>query len=287
MHKNRRIYKKFFTLITFKNKTVFITGASRGIGRAMALKLAQAGANIVIAAKSITEDSRLGGTIFSVADEINKLGGKALPIQLDIRFEDQIQSAINEAVSTFGGIDILINNASAIRLTNTEQTENKHFNLMYDVNVRGTFLTTKTCIPYLKKSNNAHILNISPPLNIQSKWFSSHIAYTISKYSMSMLILGWAEEFKPYGIAANALWPKTTIATAAVKNLLGGDSLLKKSRKPDIVADAAHHILLQPSAICSGNFFIDEDVLKNNGIKDFSIYSVDKSQPLQIDLFVE
>lgn len=274
-------------MITVKNKTVFITGASRGIGRAIALKLAQAGANIVIAAKTITEDPRLGGTIFSVAEEINKLGIKALPIQLDIRFEDQIESAITKAVSTFGGIDILINNASAIRLTNTQQTESKHFNLMYDVNVQGTFLTTKACIPYLKKSKNPHILNLSPPLNMQSKWFSSHIAYTISKYNMSMMILGWAEEFKPYGIAANALWPQTTIATAAVKNILGGDKLIKKSRMPDIVADAAYHILIQPSATCSGNFFLDEEVLKNNGVKDFSIYSVDKSQTLQQDLFVE
>lgn len=273
-------------MITLKHKTAFITGASRGIGRAIAIKLAQAGANVVIAAKSITEDNRLGGTIFSVAEEINALGGKALPIQVDIRFEDQIESAIKQATYTFGGIDIVINNASAIQLTNTEQTEAKRFDLIHNINVRGCFLTTKACIPYLKKSENAHILNISPPLNLHPKWFSPHVAYTISKYNMSMLILGWAQEFKSYGIAANALWPKTTIATAAVKNILGGDILLKKSRIPAIVADAAYYIVSQPVANCSGNFFIDEDILRGNSINDFSIYAVDKSQPLQQDLFL-
>lgn len=270
-----------------QNKTVFITGASRGIGRAIALKLAQNGANVVIAAKSTTEDARLGGTIFSVAQEINNAGGKALPVQLDVRFEDQIELAIHQAVHTFGGIDILINNASAIQLTNTEQTESNRFDLMHNINVRGAFLVTKASISYLKKSNNAHILNISPPLNINPKWLKPYVAYAISKYNMSMLVMGWAEELKPYNIAANALWPKTTIATAAVKNLLGGNALIKKSRVPSIMADAAYWILLQPAANCSGYFFIDEEVLARQGINDFSIYAVDATQKLQQDLFLD
>ena len=273
--------------MSLQNKTAFITGASRGIGRAIALKLAQAGANVIIAAKSTTEDPRLGGTIFSVAEEINNAGGKALPVQLDIRFEDQIESAISQAVSAFGGIDILVNNASAIQLTNTEQTETNRFDLIHNINVRGTFLVTKASIPHLKKSSNAHILNISPPLNIKPKWFKPYVAYAISKYNMSMLIMGWAEELKQYNIAANALWPKTTIATAAVKNLLGGDALIKKSRTPAIIADAAHYILSQPVANCSGNFFIDEEVLKGQGVNDFSIYAVDATQKLQKDLFLD
>ncbi len=202
--------------MSFENKTVLITGASRGIGKAIALRLATKGANIVIAAKSIEENPKLGGTIFSAAKEIEEAGGRALPLQCDVRFEDQIQLVIQKAVEKFGGIDIIVNNASAISLTPTEQTETKRFDLMHGINVRGTFIITKACIPYLKKSSNAHILTLSPPLNLHPKWFANHVAYTISKYSMSMMTIGWAAEFKKDKIAANALWPRTTIATAAV-----------------------------------------------------------------------
>src|SRR5688572_23611368 len=252
--------------MSFQNKTVFVTGASRGIGKAVALKLASEGANIIVAAKSVEENPKLGGTIFSAAEEIEKAGGKALAVQLDIRDEEQIKSAVEQAVNTFGGIDVLINNASAIQLTNTEQTEAKRFDLMHDINVRGTFLMTKNCIPYLKIGNNPHILTLSPPLNLQLKWFKSHLPYTLSKYNMSMMALGWSEELKQYGIASNALWPRTTIDTAAVRNLLGGDALAKMSRTTDIIADAVDYILSKPSSECTGNTFIDEEVLAKEGI---------------------
>lgn len=258
----------------FENKTVFITGASRGIGKAMAIKLAKAGANIAIAAKSTEENPKLGGTIFSAAKEIEAVGGKALPIQTDIRFEEQIEAAVNETVKTFGGIDILINNASAIQLTGTLQTEAKRFDLMHSINVRGTFLVTKACIPHLKKSSNAHILTLSPPISMQPKWLGPHVAYTLTKYNMSMMALGWAAEYKNHPIASNALWPKTTIDTAAVRNLLGGEALANMSRTVDILADAAYFILSKPSASCSGNTFIDEDVFATEGITDLSKYSV-------------
>jgi citronellol/citronellal dehydrogenase len=270
----------------FKNKTAFITGASRGIGKAIALKLAAEGANIVIAAKSIEENPKLGGTIYSVADEIKTAGGQALPVQCDIRDEAQIQNAVDLAVETFGGIDILINNASAISLTTTEQTEAKRFDLMHDINVRGTFLVSKACIPQLKKGTNAHILNLSPPINLDPKWLGPHVAYTISKYNMTMIALGLAEELKKYNIAANALWPKTTIATAAVQNLLGGDTLIKMSRKPEIIADAVYIILQKPSTQCTGNTFIDEDVLAAEGITDLSSYSIVPGGKLYRDLFL-
>ncbi|WP_212005215.1 NAD(P)-dependent oxidoreductase [Chitinophaga sp. HK235] len=272
--------------MTFQNRTIFITGASRGIGEAIALKLAAAGANIVIAAKSVEEDPRLGGTIFSVAAAVERAGGKALPIQVDIRDEAQIQQAVQKAADTFGGIDVVINNASAIQLTNTEQTPAKRFDLMYDINVRGTFLVTQHCIPYLKKGNNPHILTLSPPVNITPQWLGPHVAYTISKYNMSMLTLGWAEELKSYGIAANSLWPATTIATAAIKNLLGGDAIIKVSRKPSIMADAAYYILDKPAASCTGNNFIDEAVLKAEGITDLAHYAVTPGGRLQPDLFL-
>jgi citronellol/citronellal dehydrogenase len=272
--------------MSFKNKTVLITGASRGIGKAIALRLATEGANIIIAAKSIEENSKLGGTIFSAAKEIEEAGGKALPLQCDIRFEDQVQLVIQKGVEKFGGIDILINNASAISLTSTEQTEVKRFDLMQSINVRGTFLVTKACIPYLKKSSNAHILTLSPPLNLDPRWFANHVAYTITKYNMSMMVIGWAEEFKKDKIAANALWPRTTIATAAVKNLLGGEALVKMSRKPEILADAAYYILKQSSAECTGNLFIDEEVLAKEGITDLEKYAVVPGGKLYNDLFV-
>jgi citronellol/citronellal dehydrogenase len=273
--------------MSFKNKTVFITGASRGIGKAIGLKLAREGANIVVAAKSIEEHPKLGGTIYSAANAMKEAGGNGLAIQLDIRFEDQIEAAVAKTVQEFGGIDILINNASAIQLTNTEATEPKRFDLMHDINVRGTFLMTKACIPHLKKSANPHILTLSPPLNMNPKWFAGHLAYTLSKYNMSMMTIGWAEELKQYGIAANSLWPRTTIDTAAVRNLLGGEALAKMSRRPEILADAAAIILGKPSGLCTGKLLIDEDVLHEEGIKDLSKYSVVPGGQLYKDLFLD
>lgn len=270
----------------FQNKTIFITGASRGIGKAIALRLAKEGANIVVAAKSTEENPKLGGTIFSAAEEIEKKGGKALAVQCDIRFEDQIQQAVDKAVEKFGGIDAVINNASAISLTPTEQTEPKRFDLMHDINVRGTFFVTKTCIPHLKRSSNPHILTLSPPVNMDMKWFSGHLAYTLTKYNMSMMAMGWAVEFKKFNIASNALWPKTTIDTAAVRNLLGGEALAKMSRTPEILADAVFYILSKPSADCTGNCFIDEEVFAAEGITDLSTYSVVQGAQLYKDLFI-
>jgi citronellol/citronellal dehydrogenase len=270
----------------FKNRTAFITGASRGIGKAIALRLASEGANIVVVAKSVEENPKLGGTIFSAAREIEAAGGKSLAVQCDIRSEEQIQLAVDKAMAIFGGIDIVVNNASAISLTPTEQTEPKRFDLMHDINVRGTFFVTKACIPHLKKSTQAHILTLSPPLNMDPKWFAGHAAYTITKYSMSMLAIGWAAELKKYNIASNALWPKTTIDTAAVRNLLGGETLANMSRKPDIIADAAYHIFSKPSTQCTGNCFIDEEVLAAEGILDLDKYAVVQGATLYNDLFV-
>lgn len=270
----------------FKGKTVFITGASRGIGKAIALKLAKDGANIVVAAKSVEENPKLGGTIFSAAAEIEAAGGKALAVACDIRNEDQIIEAVNKAVAQFGGIDILINNASAISLTTTEATESKRFDLMHDINVRGTFLVTKHCIPHLKKGSNPHILNLSPPINMDPKWLGNHVAYTMSKYNMSMMAIGFAEELKPFRIAANALWPRTTIATAAVMNLLGGQMLINMSRTPEIIADAAYAILKRPSSSCTGNLYLDENVLAEEGVTDLSGYSVVPGATLYTDLFL-
>lgn len=272
--------------MSFQNKTVLITGASRGIGKAIGLRLAKEGANIVIASKSVEENPKLGGTIFSAAEEMEAAGGKALAVQCDIRFEDQVQNAVDKAAEKFGGIDILINNASAINLTPTEHTEPKRFDLMYDINVRGTFMVSRACIPFLKKSTNAHILNLSPPINMDMKWFANHLAYTISKYDMTMIALGLSAELKKYNIAANTLWPRTTIATAAVNNLLGGDALMKMSRTVDIMADAAYYILSKPSAECTGNTFIDEKVLEAEGINDLDKYAVTPGGKLYNDLFV-
>jgi citronellol/citronellal dehydrogenase len=273
-------------MMTFKNKIVFITGASRGIGKAIALRLAREGARIVIAAKSIEENPKLGGTIFSAAKEIEDAGGKALPVQCDIRFEDQIKNAVEKAVSVFGGIDILINNASAVSLTPTEQTEPKAFGLMHDINVKGTFFVSKACIPYLKKGTNAHILNLSPPINLDQKWLTNHLAYTMSKYNMTMIALGLSGELKQYNIAANTLWPRTTIATAAVRNLLGGEALINMSRTPEIVADAAYYILQRSSSECTGNSFIDEQILEQEGITDLDKYAVMPGEKLYPDLFL-
>ncbi|MEO7523477.1 MAG: NAD(P)-dependent oxidoreductase [Ferruginibacter sp.] len=272
--------------MSFQNKTILITGASRGIGKAIGLKLAKEGANIVIASKSVEENPKLGGTIYSAAAEMEAAGGKALAVQCDIRYEDQVQAVVEKAAAAFGGIDVLINNASAINLMPTEQTEPKRFDLMYDINVRGTFMVSKACIPYLKKGTNPHILNLSPPINMDMKWFTNHLAYTISKYDMTMIALGLAAELKKYNIAANTLWPQTTIATAAVQNLLGGDMLMKMSRTVDILADAAYYILSRPSSQCTGNSFIDEKVLEAEGITDLSKYSVVPGAKLYNDLFV-
>jgi citronellol/citronellal dehydrogenase len=273
--------------MSFQNRTVFISGASRGIGKAIALRLAKEGANIIIAAKSTEENAKLGGTIFSAAAEVEAAGGKALPVACDIRSEQQVQEAVDKGVATFGGIDIVVNNASAISLTPTEQTEPKRFDLMHDINVRGTFFVTKACIPHLKQSSNAHILTLSPPVNLQPKWLAGHIAYTMTKYNMSMMAMGWAAELKKYNIASNALWPKTTIDTAAVRNLLGGDALAKMSRKPEVLADAAYYIFSKPSTACTGNCFIDEDVFAGEGITDLSHYSVVPGAQLYRDLFVD
>lgn len=270
----------------FTNRTVLITGASRGIGKSIALRLAKEGANIIIAAKSVLEDPRLGGTIYSAAEEVEAVGGKALAVQVDIRDEEQIKAAVQQAVDKFGGIDVVINNASAIQLTNTEHTEAKKFDLMQSINVRGTFLVVKHCLPYLKKGNNPHIITLSPPISMNPKWLGGHIAYTITKYNMSMLALGWAAELKSAGVASNALWPKTTIDTAAVRNLLGGEALAKMSRTPEIIADSVFYLLSKTAAECSGNTFTDEEVLANEGITDLDKYAVVPGGQLYPDLFI-
>jgi citronellol/citronellal dehydrogenase len=273
--------------MVFENKVVLITGGNRGIGKAIALKLASEGAHIALVGKTVEPHPKLEGTIFTAAEEIAKMGpGKVLPLQGDIRFEDSIKQVVTTTVDTFGHIDILINNASAISLTPTEQTEPKRWDLMHGINVRGTFFMCKEAIPHLRKARNPHILNLSPPLNMNSHWFSTHLAYTMSKYGMSMIVFGLAEELKSQRIGVNGLWPKTTIATAAVQNLLGGDFLIQRSRKPEIVADAAFHILQRPSYECTGNFFIDEEVLQKEGVTDFTHYAVNPEQKLMMDLFL-
>jgi citronellol/citronellal dehydrogenase len=268
------------------NKTVLITGASRGIGKAIALKLAASGANIVIAAKSTEEDERLGGTIFSTAKEVEAAGGKGLALYCDIRDEQLIREVMEKTVARFGGLDIVVNNASAISLSNTEKTEPKRFDLMFDINVRGTFMVTKYAYPLLKKASNPHILTLSPPLDFDMKWFKPHVAYTLSKYNMSLLSAAWAEEFRKDGIASNSLWPGTLIATAAVKNLPGGEKLFQVSRKPEIMADAAFYILGKDAKTTTGNHFIDEDVLRGEGIRDLDAYAVIPGGTLQRDLFL-
>lgn len=271
---------------TLNKKTLFITGASRGIGLAIALRAAKDGANIAIAAKTGEAHAKLPGTIYTAAAEIEQAGGKALPIMCDIRFEDQVQAAVDQTAKHFGGIDICINNASAISITPTPQTDMKRYDLMHQINGRGTFLVSKTCIPYLKQAENPHILMLSPPLDLQPKWFGPHVAYTVAKYNMSLFVLGMAEEFKRDGIAVNALWPRTTIATAAVANILGGDKLMRMSRKADILSDAAHLILTKPSREFTGNFCIDDTLLWENGQREFDHYRVDPSEDLAPDFFV-
>ena len=268
-----------------QGKTLFITGASRGIGKAIALRAAADGANVAIAAKTAEPHPKLPGTIHSAAQEIEAAGGRALPLQVDIRDEDQVLAAVARTVETFGGIDILINNASAISLTPTLETPMKRFDLMWGVNARGTYLCSQACIPHLKKAANPHILTLSPPLNLDPKWFAHHVAYTIAKYGMSLCVLGMAEEFKPDGIAVNALWPRTVILTAALA-MLGGITPPENCRKPEIVADAAHVILTRDSRAQTGRFLIDEDVLREAGVGDFERYAVEPGKPLHPDLFL-
>jgi len=274
---------------SLKGKTIFITGASRGIGLAIALRAARDGANIVVAAKTDKPHPKLPGTIHTAADEIRKAGGNALAILTDIRYDDQIENAVKKAVSEFGGIDILINNASAISLTPTLETSPKAFDLMHTINNRGTFLTTRACIPFLLKASNPHILNLSPPLSLNPRWFKKHSAYTVAKYAMSMYVLGMAEEYRQQGIGVNAIWPLTAIATAAIQNIVGGDALVQKSRRPEIMADAAHIILTSDSKQTTGNFFIDEELLRKNGVKNFDKYcvNVEKKDELFFDFFLD
>jgi citronellol/citronellal dehydrogenase len=271
---------------TLQGKTLFITGASRGIGKAIGLRAAKDGANVVIAAKTTDPHPKLPGTIYTAAEEIEKAGGKALACIVDVRDEAQIADAVAKAVAKFGGIDILVNNASAISLTGTVATPMKRYDLMHQVNTRGTFACSQACIPHLAKAKNPHILNLSPPLNMETRWFAPHVAYTMAKFGMSMCVLGMAEELKPQGIAVNALWPRTVIATAAVQNLLGGDEVMKGSRSPEIVADAAHAILTRPSREFTGNFTIDDEVLASIGVKDLSKYSMVPGAELLPDFFV-
>ncbi|CAN5331078.1 NAD(P)-dependent oxidoreductase [soil metagenome] len=271
---------------TLSGKTLFITGASRGIGKAIALRAARDGANIVVAAKTVAPQDKLEGTIHTAAEEIEAAGGKALACAVDIRFEEQVQAAIAQAVAQFGGIDVLVNNASAISLTGTLKTPMKRYDLMHSINTRGTFLCSQACLPHLLKAGNPHILNLAPPLNMETKWFAPHVAYTMAKYGMSMCVLGMAGEFRERGVAVNALWPKTVIANAAVRNLLGGEEVIRRSRRPEIMADAAHYILIRPSRETTGNFFIDEDVLRAAGVTDFEQYAVSPGAELLPDFFI-
>jgi citronellol/citronellal dehydrogenase len=270
---------------SLSGKTLFITGASRGIGLAIALRAARDGANVVVAAKTETPHPKLPGTIHTAAAEIEASGGKALSLVVDIRFEEQVYRAVERAASHFGGIDILVNNASAISLTGTLDTPMKRYDLMMAVNTRGTFVSSQACLPYLKKASNPHILMLSPPLDMRAKWFAPHAAYTMAKYGMSMCVLGMAEEFRGAGIAVNALWPRTIIATAALQVIPGAE--FERGRTPEIVADAAWHILTRNSRETTGNFFIDEDVLASNGVTDLSLYAVAKGKLLRPDLFID
>ncbi|MBV8368884.1 MAG: NAD(P)-dependent oxidoreductase [Candidatus Eremiobacteraeota bacterium] len=270
-----------------KGKTVFMSGGSRGIGLAIAKSLAQEGANLAIAAKTDTPDPRLAGTIHTAAEEIEAAGGRALPLVCDIRNEDAVASAVKRAAETFGGIDIVVNNASAIRLGGTAQVDAKAFDLMTAIGPRATYLVTRAALPHLEKAANAHILTLSPPIALRSKWVAGAPAYTFKKYGMTLLTLAFAAEFRERGIAANALWPKTTIATAAVQNLLGGDAVIRASRKPEIVADAAYAILTRDARSCTGNTFIDEEILRELGTTDFGGYAVDPGTPLRDDIFVD
>lgn len=274
---------------SLEGKTIFISGGSRGVGLAIAVRAAQDGANIALIAKTDEPHPKLPGTIHTAAEETREAGGQALPIVGDVRDADAVSGAVEQAVEWFGGIDIVVNNASAINLSGTEELEVKSYDLMHEINVRGTFVVTKACLPYLKKSEaNPHVLTLSPPLDLDPKWFAPHVGYTISKYNMSMLTLGWAGEFREDGIASNSLWPRTMIATAAVMNLLGGEKAMAQSRTAEILADDAHAILTRPSRECTGNFFIDEEVLAEEGITNLEGYRADpEGGELAVDLFLD
>ncbi|HYC13618.1 MAG TPA: NAD(P)-dependent oxidoreductase [Stellaceae bacterium] len=272
-------------MANLEGKTLFITGASRGIGLAIALRAARDGANVAIAAKTTEPHPKLPGTIHTAAREIEAAGGKALAVMTDIRFEDQVQAAVDATVKRFGGIDILVNNASAISPTGTLQTPIKRFDLMLGINTRGTYLCSQLCLPHLRKASNPHILTLSPPINLNPRWLGPHVAYTISKYGMSLCTIGMAEEFRADGVAVNALWPRTIIATAALQIIPGAEP--ERGRKPEILADAAHWILTRPSRETTGNFFIDDEVLKRAGITDLARYAVDPTKPLKQDIFLD
>lgn len=273
--------------MTLKGKTLFITGGSRGIGLAIGLRAARDGANIVIAAKTVQPHATLPGTIHTAAAAVEQAGGRALPVPCDIRDEGQVQAAIVAAIAAFGGVDICINNASAIALTGTSKTEMKRYDLMHQVNMRGTFLCSKLTLPHLLKAENPHILNIAPPLDLAPKWFAGHVAYTMAKYGMSLCTLGMAEEFRLQGVAVNSLWPLTMIDTAAVRYLLGGDAMAQLARSPAIMADAAYAVMTRPSRACTGQFFIDEEVLRAQGVTDFTVYAPSVgTQPLAADFFI-
>jgi citronellol/citronellal dehydrogenase len=268
-------------------KTLFITGASRGIGLAIALRAARDGANVAVAAKSVEAHPKLPGTIYSAAQEIEAAGGKALAIPCDIRFDEQVGAAIAKTLEAFGGVDILVNNASAIDLRGVDTLEMKRFDLMHQINARGTYLCAKAALPALRKAENPHILTLSPPLDMNAKWFAPNLGYTMAKYGMSLVTLGLARDLARAGVGVNSLWPETAIATAAVGNLLGGEAVLKRARKPEIVADAAHAILTRPAKSCTGNFFIDVNVLMEEGVSDFTPYAVDPAGELTLDFFLE
>jgi citronellol/citronellal dehydrogenase len=272
--------------MSLAGKTLFITGASRGIGKAIGLRAARDGARVVIAAKTVKPHPRLPGTISSAAEEIEAAGGRALAVATDIRDERAVKDAVDRAVEAFGGIDVLVNNASAIDLRGTLELPVRKWDLMHGVNARGTWVCSKLCLPHLLEAANPHILNIAPPPNLEPRWFAPHAAYSIAKYGMSLCVLGMAEELRERGVAVNALWPRTTIATAAVKNLLGGQELVDRSRTPAIVADAAYAVLTRPSRECTGNFFVDEDVLRAEGVQDLDRYAVKPGADLAPDFFL-
>ncbi|HZC55978.1 MAG TPA: NAD(P)-dependent oxidoreductase [Xanthobacteraceae bacterium] len=272
--------------MSLAGKTLFITGASRGIGLAIALRAARDGANIAIAAKTEMPHPNLSGTIYTAAEDIERAGGKALPLVVDVRDENLVEDALAKTAARFGGVDIVVNNASAISLTPVAQTDMKRFDLMHQINARGTFVVSKLAIPYLAKATNPHILMMSPPLDMKEKWFAPHTAYSMAKFGMSMVVLGLAGELRLQGIAVNALWPRTLIATAAVQNLLGGEAMMRHGRKPEIVADAAYSVFARPSREFTGNFLIDDNFLAANGVTNFERYRVDPAQPLAPDFFV-
>jgi citronellol/citronellal dehydrogenase len=272
--------------MSLEGKTLFVTGASRGIGLAIALRAARDGANVAIAAKTAEPHKHLPGTIYTAAAEIEAAGGRALPLIVDVREEAQVMAAVEQTASTFGGIDICINNASAIQLTGTLATDMKRYDLMHQINARGTFLTSKACIPHLKGAANPHVLMISPPLDMAARWFAPHVAYTMAKFGMSLCVLGMAEEFRADGIAFNALWPRTGIATAAIRFALGGEEGMRSCRTVEIMADAAHAIFAKDARAFTGNFLIDDSFLYVEGVRDFDKYRVDASRPLMPDFFV-